>query len=117
MISSGKPFPLSKAKTKQEILAPRYNDTELDHLVTYGHNKVMKTANVSELKARLSSYLAEVRKGNTVVVLDRRTPIARLIPYENTQELKITESTCAPAKLRDLKPIRLRKKMDPVKFS
>ncbi len=76
----------------------------------------MKTANVSELKARLSSYLAEVRKGNTVVVLDRRTPIARLIPYENTQELNITEPTRAPAKLRDLKPIRLRKKMDPVQF-
>ncbi len=76
----------------------------------------MKTANVSELKARLSSYLAEVRKGNTVVVLDRRTPIARLIPYEKTQELKVTEPIRPPAKLRDLKPIRLRKKMDPLKF-
>jgi len=76
----------------------------------------MKSAKVSELKARLSSYLADVRKGDTVVVLDRRTPIARLIPYENTQELKITEPTHAPAKLRNLKPIRLRKKMDPVKF-
>ena len=91
-------------------------DTKLDYLVTYGHNKVMKSAKVSELKARLSSYLAEVRKGDTVVVLDRRTPIARLIPYENTQELKITEPTRVPAKLRDLKPIRLRKKMDPLKF-
>jgi len=76
----------------------------------------MKTARVSELKARLSSFLAEVRKGNTVVVLDRRTPIARLIPYENTQELKVTEPIRPPAELRDLKPIRLRKKMDPVQF-
>ena len=76
----------------------------------------MKSAKISELKARLSSYLAEVRKGDTVVVLDRRTPIARLIPYENTQELKVTEPIRPPAELRDLKPIRLRKKMDPVQF-
>ena len=76
----------------------------------------MKTAKVSELKARLSSYLAEVRKGNTVVVLERRTPITRLTPYENTQELKVTEPIRPPAELRDLKPIRLRKKMDPVQF-
>jgi len=43
--------------------------------------------------------------------------LATTAANENTQELKITEPTRAPAKLRDLKPIRLRKKMDPVKFS
>jgi len=42
--------------------------------------------------------------------------LATTAANENTQELKITEPSRAPAKLRDLKPIRLRKKMDPVKF-
>ena len=40
----------------------------------------MKQARVSELKARLSAYLADVRNGETVLVCDRRTPIARLVP-------------------------------------
>jgi antitoxin (DNA-binding transcriptional repressor) of toxin-antitoxin stability system len=47
-----------------------------------GHNKTMKKAKVSELKARLSSYLADVRRGDTLVVCDRSTPIARRVPME-----------------------------------
>ena len=43
----------------------------------------MKRAKVSELKARLSAYLADVRGGDTVIVCDRNTPIARLVPYED----------------------------------
>ena len=38
----------------------------------------MKTASVSELKARLSYYLREVRHGGEVQVLDRGRPVARL---------------------------------------
>jgi prevent-host-death family protein len=37
---------------------------------------------VSELKAGLSGYLAQVRRGATVTVCDRRTPIARLVPFD-----------------------------------
>lgn len=40
----------------------------------------MKSAKVSELKAHLSAYLAEVRRGETVIVCNRNTPIARLVP-------------------------------------
>ena len=38
---------------------------------------------VSELKARLSGYLAQVRRGETVTVCDRRTPIAKLVPFDD----------------------------------
>ncbi len=38
---------------------------------------------VSELKAKLSGYLARVRGGATVTVCDRRTPIARLVPFDD----------------------------------
>lgn len=41
----------------------------------------MKTSvRVAELKSRLSEYLRRVRRGETVTVLDRDTPIARLTP-------------------------------------
>ena len=41
-----------------------------------------QTAMVSELKANLSRYLEQVRRGATVTVCDRRTPIARLVPFD-----------------------------------
>jgi prevent-host-death family protein len=40
----------------------------------------MKNARISELRDKLSEYLAKVRKGETVIVYDRDTPIARLEP-------------------------------------
>ena len=40
----------------------------------------MTTASVSDLKANLSRYLREVRRGGEVQVLDRGTPVARLVP-------------------------------------
>ena len=40
----------------------------------------MQTASVSELKANLSRYLREVRRGGEVQVLNRGTPVARLVP-------------------------------------
>ena len=39
---------------------------------------------VAELKSRLSEYLRRVRRGETVTVLDRDTPIARLTPLGAT---------------------------------
>jgi prevent-host-death family protein len=56
--------------------------------------EAMRQTNVSDLKARLSEYLAAVRNGETVVVHDRRTPIARLVPFEQqADELQVAEPT------------------------
>lgn len=38
----------------------------------------MKKASISELKNQLSSYLQQVRAGETVLILDRNEPIARI---------------------------------------
>lgn len=38
----------------------------------------MNTASVAELKARLSEFLAAVRRGEEVIVTDRGRPVARL---------------------------------------
>jgi prevent-host-death family protein len=41
---------------------------------------VMEVVKVAELKAKLSEYLRRVRRGHPVTVLDRDTPIARIVP-------------------------------------
>jgi prevent-host-death family protein len=41
---------------------------------------IMKTANVGTLRNNLSKFLDLVRKGETIEILDRKTPIARLTP-------------------------------------
>ena len=40
----------------------------------------MTSVSISELKANLSRYLREVRRGGEVQVLDRGAPVARLVP-------------------------------------
>lgn len=73
----------------------------------------MKTANVSELKAKLSAYLAEVRRGGTVVVYDRSTPIARLVPFqEEPEDLVLIEPSGPAADVKRIKPVRLKKRID-----
>lgn len=56
----------------------------VDHTSRSDHNShertTMKSANVSELKARLSSYLARVQQGEEIIIRDRNRPIARLVP-------------------------------------
>ena len=44
------------------------------------YDMVMKTVGIADLKAHLSQHLQDVRNGATVVVLDRREPIARIVP-------------------------------------
>ena len=78
-----------------------------------GHNETMKKAKVSELKARLSSYLADVRMGDILVVCDRATPIAQLVPMqEDAQDLKICEPARPIGELKRIRPVKLRKKVN-----
>jgi len=46
----------------------------------HGYYSHMRQAKVSELKNQLSRYLDYVRHGETVLVLDRKTPVAELRP-------------------------------------
>ena len=41
-----------------------------------------RMAQVSELKAGLSAYLARVKRGEEIVVTERGQPIARIVPLE-----------------------------------
>lgn len=64
----------------------------------------MVTVSVSELKAKLSRYLREVRRGGEVQVLDRGRPIARLVgmgtddgPTDEHRERLIATGVLRPA--------------------
>jgi len=59
----------------------------------------MSDVRIADLKARLSEHLRSVRRGNTLTVLDRDTPVARIVPY-STQPVEIRKAT---RRLRDLK--------------
>jgi prevent-host-death family protein len=73
----------------------------------------MTRAKVSELKARLSAYLAEVRGGGEVHVYDRATPIARLVPFTSDRDdIHVIAESDSPATLKRLKGVRPRKRID-----
>jgi prevent-host-death family protein len=56
----------------------------------------MRTVNIGELKNQLSSYLQHVRNGEEIVIRDRSTPIARILPFhldaESMREQRLVAS-------------------------
>jgi prevent-host-death family protein len=48
----------------------------------------MKTAAVSEIKARLSEYLNHVKAGMEILITDRGKSVARLVPLSRSKGLK-----------------------------
>jgi len=64
----------------------------------------MRTAKISELKAKLSAHIEYVKRGDEVLILDRNTPVARLVSAgslvdydENTRQL-IADGILSPPK-------------------
>ena len=72
----------------------------------------MKEAKTAELKANLSAYLSGVRKGGTVVVYDRATPIARIVPYVEADDFTIIEAEDPPSAARKVKGVKPLKPVD-----
>ena len=46
----------------------------------------MRSVNIATLKNQLSRYLNEVRRGEEVLVRDRKTPIAKIVPLSRAPE-------------------------------
>jgi len=70
----------------------------------------MKQVRIAELKARLSEYLRAVRRGETVTVLDRETPVAQIVPVRNRTQLRIRKpapGTPPPNRVPLPKPLKL----------
>jgi prevent-host-death family protein len=67
---------------------------------------------IADLKNRLSEHLRKVRAGRTVTVLDRNTPIARIVPYEENGSSLVIRAPLPGASLQGVPlppPLRLRR--------
>ena len=53
------------------------------------HHDHMRQSSVSYLKAHLSAELKAVQAGETVVVMDRNHPVARLVPLEDQSGVQV----------------------------
>ena len=88
------------------LSVPHANVTRYDYIMT------MSGVRVADLKSRLSEHLRKARAGRTVTVLDRSTPIARIVPYEE-QSSSVTVRSPLPGapslKQVSLPPLRLRR--------
>jgi len=75
----------------------------------------MKNLRIADLKARLSEHLRYVRRGHVLTVLDRETPIARLVPVEAPAGLAIRRPAGVRASVAAVPlPPPLRLRLDPV---
>lgn len=76
----------------------------------------MDAVRIADLKARLSEHLRAVRAGRSLIVLDRETPIARLVPYEGPRQPLTVRAPRrgAPTLARVPLPPPLRTKVDVV---
>lgn len=72
----------------------------------------MQAVNVKELKARLSSYLRQVRSGETFLVTDRNHVVARLGPVETGPGGAGTDLAARLAAIGARPPLRDRRPTD-----
>ena len=69
-------------------------------MTSHDHNQVMKRVGIADLKAHLSQHLRRVRSGRAITVLDRDTPVARIVPCEAEAPLEVRRATRKPSELR-----------------
>ena len=58
----------------------------MTNIMTY--NRTMISININEIKTHLSSYLAKVGKGETVIICKRNVPIAEIKPITTVPNKK-----------------------------
>jgi prevent-host-death family protein len=51
-------------------------------MTTDDYHVTMKKVGIADLKSRLSEHLRSVRRGQPITVMDRDTPVARILPCE-----------------------------------
>jgi prevent-host-death family protein len=77
----------------------------------------MKQVRIAELKARLSEYLRLVRRGETIAVLDRETPVAQIVPVGDRSALRVRKPAAGtPAPNRVPLPKAAKLNVDVVQF-
>ena len=79
---------------------------------------IMANVRIADLKSRLSEHLRKVRAGRSLTILDRDTPIARIVPWQAGDiHLKVRSPLAGAPKLQQVKlPPPLRHRGDIVKL-
>lgn len=62
----------------------------------------MQTVNIADLKNNLSAWLEQVKNGEELIVKDRNTPIARVMPLTAGEHLDTEEEALVAAGLMHL---------------
>jgi len=57
----------------------------------------MRTVNVADLKNHLSRYLRAVREGEEILIRDRKTPVAKIVPLPLAEDFDAEEMALAAA--------------------
>ena len=80
------------------------------------YNVTMSNVRIADLKSHLSEHLRKVRAGRSLTILDRDTPIARVVPWEGGDlSLKVRPPLSGAPKLHRVKlPAPLRAHADVV---
>jgi prevent-host-death family protein len=73
----------------------------------------MKTITISTFKAHISEELRKVRGGARIIISDRDTPIAEVIPIDAKSAIAVREPVTRPF---ELPPSPVRIAHDPVEF-
>lgn len=70
----------------------------------------MRSVKIAELKAKLSEHLRYVRRGHALTVTDRGTPVARILPIDAGDALRVRAPSGRVRSVRDVPlppPLRL----------
>lgn len=59
----------------------------------------MRTVNIAELKNQLSKYITYAKAGETIIIRDRNTPVAQLLPLLPNDEQDAEERVLVAAGL------------------
>lgn len=68
-----------------------------------------RSVRIAELKSHLSAYLRRVKRGETVTVMERDTPVAQLVPLQASHpSLHVRRARGKIGELRLPPPLRMR---------
>jgi len=62
----------------------------------------MERVGIADLKAHLSQHLRRVRSGTALMVVDRGTPVAKLVPFTPGLERLVIRPPAEPAPLAEI---------------
>ena len=61
-----------------------------------------KRIRIADLKARLSEHIRYVKRGHTLTVLDRDTPVAQLVPVDSQSGLTVRHAAGVAKSVADV---------------